>query len=215
MWCWRTSSTSWFRCRCGCSAPKSGRSRIGRNSIAGGGHHRLHEELTIAGGDLKSGAFSRIRTLGRLEELLEKSTPSEPSITAFGELQKRFTSQESSIMKAVEARSRERREFLTNSIERRRDQEVADLNQVLDDLTTMIEREVTDTKKYVQLELWSSDQREALRKDMESLRSRLLRIPEEREREVENLRRRYADPIDRTFPVAVEFIVPAGFEGGR
>lgn len=183
--------------------------------ITGGGHHRLHEELTIAGGELKPGAFSRIRTLGRLEELLEKSTPAEPSIKAFSELQKRFASQESSIMKTVEARSRERREFLTNAIERRRDQEVTDLNQVLDDLTTMIERELKDSKKYVQLELWSSDQREALRKDMESLRSRLQRIPEEREREVENLRRRYADPIDRTFPVAVEFIVPAGFEGGR
>lgn len=183
--------------------------------ITGGGHHRLHEELTIAGGDLKSGAFSRIRTLGRLEELLEKSTPGEPSPSAFIELQKRFSSQESSIMKAVEARSRERREFLTAAIERRRDQEVADLNQVLDDLTTMIERELADTKKYVQLEFWPSDQREALRKDLESLRSRLLRIPEEREREVANLLRRYADPVDRTFPVAVEFIIPTDFEGGR
>lgn len=183
--------------------------------ITGGGHHRLHEELTIAGGDLKSGAFSRIKTLSRLEELLEKSTPAQPSIAAFSELQRRFASQESSIMKAVEARSRERREFLTKAIERRRDQEVADLNQVLDDLTTMIERELKDSKKFVQLQLWPSDQREALRKDMESLRSRLQRIPEERKRELGNLGRRYADPIDRTFPVAVEFIVPAGFEGGR
>jgi hypothetical protein len=183
--------------------------------ITGGGHHRLHEELTIAGGDLKSGAFSRIRTLGRLEELLEKSTPAEPSIGAFAELQKRFSRHESSIMKAVEARSRERREFLTNTIERRRDQEVADLNQVLDDLTNLIERELEDTKEDVQLELWPTEQREALRRDLESLRARLLRIPKEREREIENLRRRYADPIDRTFPVAVEFIVPADFEGGR
>lgn len=181
--------------------------------ITGGGHHRLHEELTTAGGDLKSGAFSRIRALGRLEELLEKSTPAQPSIAAFSELQKRFARQESSIIKAVEARSHERREFLTNAIERRRDQELSDLNQVLDDLTTMIERELNDSKKLVQLEFWPTDQREAQRKDMEFLRLRLLRIPDERDREVENLRRRYADPIDRTFPVAVEFIVPAGFEG--
>jgi superfamily II DNA or RNA helicase len=181
--------------------------------ITGGGHHRLHEELTTAGGDLKSGAFSRIRTLGRLEELLEKSMPAQPSIAAFSELQKRFARQESSIIKAVEARSHERREFLTNAIERRRDQELSDLNQVLDDLTTMIERELKDSKELVQLEFWPTDQREAQRKDMEFLRLRLLRIPDERDREVENLRRRYADPIDRTFPVAVEFIVPAGFEG--
>lgn len=181
--------------------------------ITGGGHHRLHEELTTAGGDLKSEAFSRIRTLGRLEELLEKSSPAQPSIAAFSELQKRFARQESSIIRAVEARSHERREFLTNAIERRRDQDLTDLNQVLDDLTTMIEREIKDSKKMVQLEFWPTDQREAQQKDMEFLRLRLLRIPDEREREVENLRRRYADPIDRTFPVAVEFIVPAGFEG--
>ena len=162
---------------------------------------------------MKSGAFSRIRTLGRLEELLEKSTPTQPSIAAFSELQKRFARQESSIIKAVEARSHERRKFLTNAIERRRDQELSDLNQVLDDLTTMIERKLNDSKKLVQLELWPTDQWDAQRKDMDFLRLRLLRIPDERDREVENLRRRYADPIDRTFPVAVEFIVPAGFEG--
>jgi SNF2 family DNA or RNA helicase len=183
--------------------------------ITGGGHHRLHEELTMAGGDLKLGGFSRIRTLGRLEELLKASTPSQPSTDEFSELQRRFSSQENSIMKAIEARSRERRDFLSSAIQRRRDQEVADLNQVLDDLTRMIERELKDSNQYVQGEFWPIDQQEALRRDIESLRLRLQRIPEEREREVENIRRRYADPIDRTFPVAVEFIVPAHFMEGR
>ncbi|MEQ8849016.1 DISARM system SNF2-like helicase DrmD [Botrimarina sp.] len=183
--------------------------------ITGGGHHRLHEELTMAGGDLKLGGFSRIRTLRRLEELLEASSPTQPAANEFSEFQKRFSDQKPSIMKAIEARSRERREFLSNAIERRRDQEVADLNQVLDDLTKMIERELKDSNRHVQLELWPTDQQEALRRDIESLRLRLQRIPEEREREVENIRRRYADPIDRTFPVAVEFIVPASFMEGR
>lgn len=183
--------------------------------ITGGGHHRLHEELTMTGGDLKSSSFARIRTLGRLEELLQKSEPTEPSEKHFGELRKRFGSQEAAIKKAVEARSRERRDHLANAIEGRRDRDVADLNQVLDDLTRMIEGELKDVGKSVQLTLWPLDQQDALRRDIDSLRSRLERIPEERVREVENIRRRYADPIDRTFPVAIEFIVPANFKGGR
>ena len=118
-------------------------------------------------------------------------------------------------MKAVEARSRERRDFLANTIQRRRNQEVADLNQVLDDLKKMIERELKGSDQYIQLELWPTDEQEALRRDIESLCARLERIPEERQREIENIRRRYADPIDRTFPIAVEFIIPVNFMEGR
>ena len=179
--------------------------------ITGGGHHRLHEELTMSGGDLKSGGFARIRNLGRLDELLKLSDPAEPDASSFAELRQRYIDGESSMMKAVEARSRERREFLANAIERRRDQEVADLNQVLDDLAKMIERELKDSPQTVQLELWPKEQQEALRSDLQALRNRLERIPTEREREVENIHRRYADPIDRTFPVAIEFILPTDF----
>lgn len=183
--------------------------------ITGGGHHRLHEELTMAGGELKSSSFTRIRTLGRLEELLRMSSPSQPDGDAFKELRRRFLENETSIQKAVEARSTERRDFLANSISRRREQEIDDLNQVLDDLTKMIERELKDSNRHVQIELWPADQQEALRRDLTALRIRLDKIPSERKDEINNIRRRYADPADRTFPVAVEFIVPASFMGGR
>lgn len=183
--------------------------------ITGGGHHRLHEELTMAGGELRAGGFSRIRTLGRLEELLNASTPAEPDERTFDALRRRFSVQQSSILKAVEARSRERLEFLTNTIDRRRQAEETDLAQVLDDLAVMIRTELAETGKAVQLQLWPAEQREQLRRDIEALRARLERIPEEREREIAAIRRRYADPVDRTFPVAVEFLVPPGFEEGR
>ncbi|MEQ8789466.1 MAG: DISARM system SNF2-like helicase DrmD [Pirellulaceae bacterium] len=183
--------------------------------ITGGGHHRLHEELTLAGGDLKSNGFSRIRTLGRLEELIATGSPAEPDERTFAELCKRFSDQEASILKAVEARSRERLEFLTNTLSRRRDQEEKDLNQVLEGLVTMIEAELSKAPQAVQLELWPTDQREQLRRDHDALRARLDRIPEERVRETEAIQQRYSDPADRTFPVAVEFIVPENFAGGR
>jgi hypothetical protein len=181
--------------------------------ITGGGHYRLHEELTMAGGDLKSSGFARIRTLGQLDELLSTSSPIEPDQSVFDELRQRFVANEKSILKAVEARSRERRDFLANAVERRKEQEILDLNQVLDDLSSMIERELEETGRYVQIELWPTEQQDALRRDVDSLRVRLQRIPSEREQEIANIRRRYTDPTDRTFPVAVEFIVPSSFIG--
>lgn len=183
--------------------------------ITGGGHHRLHEELTMAGGDLKTESFARIRTLGRLEELLAASSPAEPTQEAFDELRRRFAAQEQSILRAVEARSRERREFLANALDRRRQAEETDLSQVLDDLASMIRRELEEAAKPVQLKFWPDDQREQLRRDVEALRARLGGIPEERRKEIATIRQRYADPMDRTFPVAVEFLVPEGFQEGR
>lgn len=183
--------------------------------ITGGGHHRLHEELTMAGGDLKAESFARIRTLGRLEELLDASRPAEPPQEAFDELRRRFAAQEQSILRAVEARSRERREFLANTLERRRQAEETDLSQVLDDLASMIRRELEEATKPVQLKFWPDDQREQLRRDAEALRARLEGIPEERKKEIATIRQRYADPTDRTFPVAVEFLIPEDFLEGE
>jgi len=176
--------------------------------ITGGGHHRLHEELTMAGGHLKPNSFARIRVLRKLEELLKASKPIEPDDRVFDILRKAFERHEQSILKTVNARSRERLEYLTNTLERRRKAEESDLAQVLDDLAAMIRRELEDSEKYVQLELWPTDQREQLRRDVEALHERLERIPAERTREIAAIGHRYSDPIDRTFPVAVEFLIP-------
>jgi len=183
--------------------------------ITGGGHHRLHEELTMAGGEMKASGFARIRTLARLDELLQASTPAEPAERCFEVLRARFDAQKNAILGAVHARSEERLEFLANGLDRRRQAEEADLAQVLEDLAAMIRRELDAVGKSVQLELWPADQREQLRRDVEVLRTRLERIPEEREKEIAAIRRRYADPAARTFPVAVEFLVPEGFGEGR
>ena len=178
--------------------------------IIGGKHHRLHEELTLAGGELRSGAFARIRSLGRLEELLSHSTAAEPNEWTLGVLQQRFEEQSQAILRAVEARSQDRLEFLIRTLDRRRDDEVADLSQVLDNLAAMIRKELEESQKGVQLQLWPADQREQLSRDVDALRARLERIPGERDREIAAIQQRFADPTDRTFPVAVEFLVPEG-----
>jgi hypothetical protein len=183
--------------------------------ITGGGHHRLHEELTTAGGELNAGGFSRIRTLGKLDELLAASAPSAPVKSVFDALRKRFKDEEPQVLKAVEARSRERLEYLANTLERRQKSEESDLDQVLADLDKMIRKELEEAEVPYQRDLFPTDEREQLNRDREALRSRLERIPEERKREIAAIGRRYANPGDRTFPVAVEFLIPEGFKEGR
>jgi hypothetical protein len=183
--------------------------------ITGGGHHRLHEELTLAGGELKTSGFVRIRTLDRLEELLKESRdPGRPE-KLLQALRNRFEEQETPIRKAIERRSRERLETLTSALDRRRQVEESDLSTVLEGLAAMIRKELKEAPEAVQLQLWPADQREQLRRDVGVLRARLDRIPEEREREIAAIQHRYADPTDHTFPVAVALIVPEGFAEGR
>lgn len=62
--------------------------------------------------------------------------------------------------------------------------------------------------------LFSEDERTQLRRDNSALEARLARIPVEREQEISAIEARYAAPQDRTFPVAVIFIVPASFAQG-
>jgi hypothetical protein len=52
------------------------------------------------------------------------------------------------------------------------------------------------------------EERTQIRKDIEALQSRLERIPEEKELEKQAIEKRYSDLVDRTFPVAVVFLVP-------
>jgi hypothetical protein len=48
-----------------------------------------------------------------------------------------------------------------------------------------------------------------LRRDVDALRARRDRIPEECEKEIGAIEGRYSDISHRTFPVAVTFILPA------
>ena len=61
---------------------------------------------------------------------------------------------------------------------------------------------------------FSKDEQNQIRLDLESLRMRLERIPEEKVSEADAIEKRYSGLVDRTFPVAVEFLVPKSMLGG-
>lgn len=177
--------------------------------ITGGNHNILHEELTLSGGELKQSGFSRIPQVGRLETLVEKAVQIEPSDHLFSLLKERFESQERSIFSAVEARSRDRLKFVQNSLDRRKENEIKDLIFVLEELEKTIKKELQEQgNEQLSLLLWPEDEKNQLSRDVESLKLRLSRIPEEKNNEINMIESRYRDPIGRTFPVAVVLLVP-------
>ena len=179
--------------------------------VTGGNHHRLHEELTHSGGELKKDAFARIPQLGRLHELMRDSEPMVPDQETLEMIRGRFDKVHSSILASSDARSADRLEFLTKTFEKRKQGEVDDITTVLDELETAITKELEESKKVVQQELglWPENERMQLKRDVDALNARLARIPEERLNESTVIELRYADLASRTFPVAVTFILPA------
>lgn len=178
--------------------------------ITGGDHHRLHEELTISGGELRTDSFRRITTQKELNQLLDSATPVDKiSDTSFSVLKERFEKNETALMAAVDARSRDRLENLINTIERRKQSEITDIIHILDDLEANIRKELDEPEDLqMTFAFFTEDEKNQLRKDKNALRTRLNRIPEEKEKEKATIEKHYANPQARTFPVAVIFLIP-------
>jgi superfamily II DNA or RNA helicase len=178
--------------------------------VTGGSHHQLHEELTVAGGELRADGFSRITQVGRLESIGDQSSAHEPSNATFADLRARFDLSQEAIRAATESRSRERLRILETTLERRKQSDIVDITGLLDELAKSIHHELEDAKA-TQLEftLWPENERQQLRRDVAALQARLARIPEERTQEIAAIERRYSRFAHRTFPVAITFILPA------
>ena len=124
-------------------------------------------------------------------------------------LRTRFDKQRDSVLGSVDARSKDRLRFLSNSIDTRKERESDDIRQVLDDLDKALRAELVADREPQQLSLFSEDERTQLRRDHAALEARLARIPLEREQEVRAIENRYSNVRDHTFPVAVILLVPA------
>ena len=184
---------------------------ISRLVITGKDHHRLHEELTIAGGALAAKKFTRETKIGQLQAWQGQSEPTIAQPSRFAEMKNRFDAHESHIRSAIEARSKDRLRTLRNTLERQKQREIDNISSILDELATAIEQELAKAEKPEQFELFTPDERTQLERDEEALRARLERIPEEKEIELKTIENRFADFSERTFPVAVVFLAPASW----
>lgn len=188
---------------------------ISRLVVTGGNHHRLHEELTVSGCHLKDQSFRREESVTRVQQWLDEAKPITASDSLFDAIRMRFERAQGAILQSVDARSKDRLKFLTNTLQTRKQQEVADIGAVLDELEKAIQIELKKDQQPAQLSLFTEDERTQLRRDTAALEARLARIPTERLQEAQAIETRYAKLNDRTFPVAVVLLIPeSAVQGG-
>lgn len=188
---------------------------MSRLVVTGGNHHRLHEELTEAGGYLRDAGFRREDRITEVRRWLDDSQSATLPDSLFDALRTRFDKQRDAVLAAVEARSKDRLRFLANTIDARKRQETEDIRQVLDDLERALKTELATEPQPRQLDLFSEDERTQLKRDRTALEARLARIPQEREQEVRAIEQRHSNAIDHTFPVAVVLLVPNSLASGN
>lgn len=193
---------------------------VSRLVITGGTHHRLHEELTVSGGHLRDGTFARETRVTQVNQWLDEASPHRAEHSLFSMLASDFDGNADAVMRTVEARSSERLRTLQNTLESRKRQEIETISAVLDELGRAIEEELKAASEPEQLRLKfpddTEDEHTQRRRDVEALKARLARLPQEREQEIQAIERRYRDFVARTFPVAVVFLVPDSMSrGGR
>lgn len=180
----------------------------GRLLVLGGDHQRLHEEILVAGGQLREGRLQRMN-LSDLQAAMAHATaqPAPPDIAQ--RLIDLWPHLQGPALQALEARMQERTKNLQARLDERSAREVGNISAVFQQLERSI-RETLESKDDSQLQFdWTAEERSQRERDIGSLRARLAELPAELAREVHHLQSRYRDPQPRLFPLAVTFLVPA------
>lgn len=176
---------------------------------------RLHEELFPAGGLVRGTAFSRlgVNDLARaLNAALAPGRTQQPAdnhhLTDIG---RRWNSLSTSLAAAVDARAKERQASLEKSLAKRRDDEKARVNALLDaferSLREAIDQQTADYQPA--FDMFEPDERDQLRADQAAWKARLAAIPSERAAELAAIDHRYESAQVLVFPAAVVHLVPA------
>lgn len=179
--------------------------------ITGADGHRLHEELIVAGGRLRSGRFSRIDTLRDLDTLLrtadgppDDDEPLDDAVRWWDDVV------DPGLGRALDRRSEAVQESKQRELAERAAAEADAVRAVLTDLQRQItaDLDALTEERAEQLDLFSEPERDQSQRDLDALRRRLEEIPDEIEREVAAVARRFTDPETHVFPAAVTLLVP-------
>jgi superfamily II DNA or RNA helicase len=178
----------------------------GRLVVLGGDNRRLHEEVISAGGYLREGRFARMN-VSETTAALDAALPVPVPQAVQQRLQKIWPSHKDALSSALEARMRERTKNLGDKLAERAEREIADIKAVLQELERNIREQLHETRQ-MEFTGWSTPERDQFDRNMDSIRVRLDRIPQEIEQESEAIQKRYASPTPRLFPVAITYLVP-------
>jgi superfamily II DNA/RNA helicase len=174
--------------------------------VIGDDRHRLHEEIIETGGVVRQGRFARLNVEQTRRALSEAGASAAGSSVA-RDLAVLWPRLQDSLVASLEARREDRLQHLLNTLERRRQREVDDMAQVLEELQASIRAELEEPEEQQQT-LWTSAERDQLVRNLDDLRARVDAIPDEIDKEAEQINARYRKPIARLFPVAVILLVP-------
>jgi superfamily II DNA or RNA helicase len=176
---------------------------------------QLHEEIIQAGGWLRNtgatGRFTRIEGVELLGSILGQALDAATLTATSGPVQARLAAAweaaKPSLQAAIEARGRTRRDQLTRTLERRREEEIRritdDMERFAASLRKALAEDDPDTGQLLlPLEL------EQQRRDRAAWRRKLDEMGAERDRAVSLIRERYRVVDDHVFPAAVVFVVP-------
>lgn len=181
--------------------------------ITGGDNQRLHEEIITSGLTIGERP-KRIEQVSQIEKMLNSSmvVDNAEEQTVWDICKLRYEKYQDNIFNSVDARAKERVESLHKAIHDRKEKEIKDIHAILDDLENRLRAELQEeTTKGPQLFLpgFSPQELDQYKKDKEAVKARLARIPEEREKEIQNIERHFSSPSPRVFPIAVSFMIPA------
>ena len=176
--------------------------------MVSGDSHRLHEELITAGGTISEGKLERWKVT-QINEVLSHATMADAPDALRVRLQETWPRVAKPLMSALEARGRDRTESIQKQLNDRSEDEIRKITAVIQELENAIRRELT-SEPNPQLSLFTDAEREQHKRDRDALAARVAELPSELEREIATIRRRYSNPTQRIFPVAVTFLVPEG-----
>ncbi len=184
-----------------------------RMVIIGGERYRLHEELITAGGLLTFGSrvsFLRMN-VGDVARAMDASYPSLPDAEVLEALQQAWSSIIRPLRNSLDVRMKEKLETVYKQLEERRNTEAEDVRKVLFELEGAVRKELNERApsfRQLELPLFTEDEKDQYQRDLNALRVRLERIPQEIEHEQAAVHARYENLKARLFPVAVTFLIP-------
>jgi hypothetical protein len=104
---------------------------------------------------------------------------------------------------------KERTSSLQHFLEERAQKEMQDITAILSELRDNILAELRQPEiEQLQLAGFSTTEREQFERNMSALVERVERIESEIEQERAAIRKRFADPQPRLFPVAITYLIP-------
>lgn len=174
--------------------------------VIGGDQNRLHEEIIAAGGYLKEGRLIRMN-VGQVAGAINAVTDHEASAVIQKRLLELYPRIVPAISSALEARTKDRMDGIQKLLMERSAFEANSIESILNELASCIRQEL-DEPEMLQLELFSTEEKEQLNRNMEALRRRLAAIPGEIEQEKAATMSRFSSPQTRMFPIAVTFFIP-------